>query len=377
MPLIRVRIDSISYYYEDHTIDECKDISSANQIYTFNNTLSNFVNFDFSNLTVLRELTLINCDINYIPSSLYKVTTLRLLSLNGNNIKTIEKDIENLKNLEELYLTSNKINIIPDEIGSLKNLSTLCVSYNEITEIPKTIGNLRNLKYLYINNNQLKSLPSEIVQCVNILYTLFFPQHRDFKIKTHILRFINRYSSSSYQSKVYNNTENVHISSIQSSFRKSLLSLMNDTIDTDSSEYSDWLDDSIKNDVNKYCQDTTQLSTLYITFFEVYKHVMNRILKSPHRTELLIRLHEEIIESKNLCFVGRVTRLVNVLSGFYDDIHIGISDNEQIENIILTCLRDADNNIISSFILKMKERGYSQEMVEHYLPYIEDYVNSP
>lgn len=377
MPLIRVRIDNISYYYEDHTIEQCNDINLANQIYTFNNTLSNFLKFDFSNMINLTDLTLINCGLSHIPNSIYKVTTLKLLNLNNNNIHSIDKDIKNLVNLQDLYITNNKISSLPDEIGSLKSLSTFCISENSLTELPKSIGNLRNLKYLYINNNQLLSLPSEIVQCVNILYTLFFPQHKDFKIKTHILRFINRYSSSSHHCKVYANNENVHISSIQSSFRKSLLSLMNDSIDTNTSEYSDWLDDTIKNDINKYCQDETQLHTLYLTFFDVYKHVMNRIIKSPHKKDLLIRLHEEMIESKNLCFVGRITRLVNVLSGFYDDIHIGISENEQIENIILTCLRDPDNDIKCSFILKMKERGYSDDIINNYLPYIEDYISSP
>jgi hypothetical protein len=63
-----------------------------------------------------------------------------------------------------------------------------------------------------------------------------------------------------------------------------------------------------------------------------------------------------------------------VLSGFYEDIQIGISENEQIENIILTCLRDPDNDVKSSFILKMKERGYSNEIIEQYIPYIEDYI---
>lgn len=34
------------------------------------------------------------------------------------------------------------------------------------------------------------------------------------------------------------------------------------------------------------------------------------------------------------CFTGRISRLVNCLVGFYDDIKIIISDSEQIGNII-------------------------------------------
>ena len=35
------------------------------------------------------------------------------------------------------------------------------------------------------------------------------------------------------------------------------------------------------------------------------------------------------------CFTGRLSRLINVLNGFYDDIIINIGTNEQIGNIII------------------------------------------
>jgi hypothetical protein len=34
------------------------------------------------------------------------------------------------------------------------------------------------------------------------------------------------------------------------------------------------------------------------------------------------------------CFTGRISRLVNVLNGYYDDIKIEIAENEQIGTII-------------------------------------------
>ena len=36
-----------------------------------------------------------------------------------------------------------------------------------------------------------------------------------------------------------------------------------------------------------------------------------------------------------MCFTGRLTRLLNTLVGFYDDIELQISDSEQITNIII------------------------------------------
>ena len=49
-------------------------------------------------------------------------------------------------------------------------------------------------------------------------------------------------------------------------------------------------------------------------------------------------LSDDIGEMKQVCFTGRVSRLVNVLNGFYDDMRINISSGSQIQakyNIVL------------------------------------------
>ena len=41
------------------------------------------------------------------------------------------------------------------------------------------------------------------------------------------------------------------------------------------------------------------------------------------------RLNEEMIDSECKCFTGRISRLINCLVGFYEDIEIRVDDNEQ------------------------------------------------
>ncbi len=73
-----------------------------------------------------------------------------------------------------------------------------------------------------------------------------------------------------------------------------------------------------------------------------------------------------------MCFTGRLTRLLNVLVGFYDDIEIQISDSEQITNII-TSLQNkiSDNNELKVAIKKeLIERQYNETIINEWLDYI-------
>ena len=75
-----------------------------------------------------------------------------------------------------------------------------------------------------------------------------------------------------------------------------------------------------------------------INFEDLFLRVFQRIVNSEHKTELLIRLDDEMSDSMCKCFTGRLTRLVNVLVGFSDDIEINISESERISAIILSVL---------------------------------------
>jgi len=336
--------------------------------------ISKYILKNISTYKFLKKISLIKCQLSYIPDPLYDLTSLETINLNKNQINYISPNIKNLANLTDLYLSYNFIKIIPENIGECTKLKNLCISNNLIEDIPKNIGNLKNLKFLYIDNNQLSCLPSELTNCNNLLYILFLPQTKYFTIKPHILRFINRYSSSSYDNfKLYRNGENVHTNSIQSSFKKSLNSLMNDDFNK-SINFLEYIEDSLKEHVSMSLKDKTLLCNTFITYEDIFNHVMNRIIHSNHKDELLKRVHEEIKDSLNLCFTGKITRLVNSLNGFFSDIHIGIADNEQIENLIICSLKKEYPK--DFFKKEMIERGYDNDIIQTYLSYIDDYINT-
>lgn len=369
--MIRYKNDKESFYVNNPT-NEPENIEAINfyndEIQSLNimNNISSYVN--------LQNISLIDCHISYIPDFFYNLTKIKNINLNKNNIKYISTNIKNLKNLDSLYLSSNYLEYLPEEIGYCHNIKNLCISNNNLKELPKSIGNLKKLEFFYIDGNDLISFPSEIINCDKLLYILFLPQNKCFKLHTHILRFINRYSSSVKNDYIiYNNKENIHTSSIQESFKKSLINLMNDKIDKEII-FINYIDTSLKQFVIDCINDKTLITSVYLTYEDVFKHVLNRIINSTNKNQLLKRVHEEIKESVNLCFIGKVTRLVNSLSGFFDDIYIGISENEQIENIIISSLKK--NNPRKWFQDEMYERGYSNDVISNYLKYIDDYLEN-
>ena len=82
------------------------------------------------------------------------------------------------------------------------------------------------------------------------------------------------------------------------------------------------------------------------------------------------------------CFTGRISRLVNVLNGFYDDIVIKIGDNEQIGNIIvvikerlLGTMKETDNGFVEKWRncvnKEMLERGFTEEVINEWMSFID------
>lgn len=315
----------------------------------------------FDNIT---SLILIKCNLYDIPKEIYTIKNLTLLNLNLNNIHDL-KNISYLSNLKQLYLNNNKINNIT-ELYDLKNLEVLSLSNNNIKEITNDVKNFVNLQLLYIDFNDIEKLPFDLIECKNLIYVSFFPQSKKILIPNNVMRFLNRSKTKDF--KVYSDRENVHSTSIQTDLKKSLKKLTYENI-----SYIDYIKDTnIKNEIKKNIKEKIVYQPCYLTYEDIFNAVMFRIVNSKYKDEMIHILNEEIENSKNLCFIGKITRLVNTLSGFFEDINIGISDSEQIENIIINCLKK-DKNIEENFIREMKERNYDDNIIQFYLKYIREY----
>ena len=311
-------------------------------LYLYNNQITKIENLP-ENLQTLYLYDNQITKIENLPDSLQKLWL-------GNNQIT---KIENLPDsLQELYLYHNQISKIENLPDSLQQLSLVD---NKITELPLSLLELRYIRYFYHHDNPIENI-HPLVQ-----------------------RWLERLNRGTIggNNKVYSDGQNIHNSTIQKSFRNSLGNLLKDknkmTLDECKKHVLECneLGEQVKRELLNYCDDNTEHSVYLVKFDEVFQYVISRIVKHSDSNEMFKILNEEIKDTICKCFTGRMTRLVNVLNGFYDDITIQIGSNEQISNIILVLQKKYEGDeLVKQVRLEMEERSYDEETIGTWLSFL-------
>jgi uncharacterized membrane protein len=199
-----------------------------------------------------------------------------------------------------------------------------------------------------------------------------------------LTRFITRLRDTrGIDLKVYSDAQSVHNAVIQDYVRKSILNIL----ESDSSSKSldqildEILSDEIltketKESIVEYCRDSEIHSTLNISFSDFLIPVWIRVQSHKESLEMKRIMNIEMTDALCKCFTGRLSRLLNVLNGYYEDIKIEISENDQIANIIyLTRELLSDNYNLEShkeLVRKeMSERKYNSETIDIWVDAIE------
>ena len=316
---------------------------------------------------LLQELYLYNNQIAKIENL---PENLQHLDLSNNQITKIE----NLPNsLQELDLGINQIT----KIENLpENLQRLDLFNNQITKIEKLPDSLQEL---YLENNQILEIPLSLLESRHL--TAFdYCNNPIENIHPLVQRWLERLNHGTIggNNKVYSDGQNIHNSTIQKSFRNSLGNLLKDKNTLSLEECKkhvlecNELEEQTKRELLNYCDDDTEHSVYLVKFDEVFQYVISRIVGHPESIEMFKILNEEIKDTICKCFTGRMTRLVNVLNGFYDDITIQIGSNEQISNIIVMLKEKYEGNELVEQVRKeMEEREYDEETIEEWLTFVE------
>jgi len=190
-------------------------------------------------------------------------------------------------------------------------------------------------------------------------------------LQIRIQRFIDRMQNYNNHG-IFKDGQNIHASSIQTSTKQSINTLFTDPYDISK-------DDMIKEcitwpisclpDLLTYLDDTNVHSTLLVSFYDVFMKVFGHIISHPNKTYIISRLDDELKESDCKCFTGRLTRLVNCLVDFYDDIVISISDSERISAIILSTLdgREMDDELKKMCVDKLKAIDIADDEIDKWV----------
>jgi hypothetical protein len=223
--------------------------------------------------------------------------------------------------------------------------------------------------------NPLRRFPENLVLCRSLYYIYF--HDTEIEMTAMEMRFLEERTNYTPVEtmrrtgavNVYNNGQNVHTSSIQKSFLKSCQNLLLDKIPD---QVFNGTGNAIADkNIRGFSENSERHCILYITFGELFQKVWNRIATHKNqetRFELLKRLREEMIEAEAKCFMGQITRLLNVLVGFYDDICIEIEQSEQIYAKI-QANKNRNNQVVNldELVDDLREIKISEDKIREWL----------
>lgn len=333
------------------------------------------------NIGKLANLIILDCiynDLKTLPKSLKKIKNLNRLYCGGNSLYNLFENntIFKLKNLRDLEISINYIFKIPIKISMLINLQDFECSYCKLDELPKEMGLLMQLKTLLCYNNMLKTIPIEIGQLPYLEHIECYDNPIEY-LPAPVLRILN---GSRKIQNIYNDNQNVHNHNIQKCIKKSINYILSvpPSITNIHEEiiYNDFLTKQTKELLFEYISQNEIHQELNISFEDLFLNIFSIILNHPDKKEILNILNIEMQDAHCKCFTGRISRLVNVLNGFDENIKIEISENEQIGNIIIRIknnLNPYDINlhkkIVKEELLNLK---YDENIIDEWLIYITD-----
>jgi hypothetical protein len=146
----------------------------------------------------------------------------------------------------------------------------------------------------------------------------------------------------------------------------------------ESSIPSDLKDSTIRNKLSpgaktlltKYCQSEDVHSTLFVTYKDVAERIFGwlNMQNAEVWNQVIEVLETELKASANVCFTGRLGRLVSALDGFHSGVRITISTSDQISNRVLKVIEKfkaenltldlsiSDNDSSTTNLSKLKEK---------------------
>jgi hypothetical protein len=410
------------YILTRETIHRLKEINEHNAILSKPGRDKNLITILRLSYNVPNVQTL-DFSRNYISSIPFKIlpTNLRTLNIAHNIMFKMDNMRENIPNLQELNCSHNGFSQLHPFTNTFRRLKANDCNLVTLPNLPNT------LTHLIVHNNRLQNLPANLIQC-NRLNELNYEGNPNINVTEEQLAFIEEIFERRRAAEealavegvgnggvtkkiVYGDSQNVHDVKIRDEVSDVIKKLMKDKCDFDEAfalrefgevigAISSWTNifqgkKWRNNDSSDPRKDYQFIEKLYnisgkdsktgATFPIIFKHFWNRVRSSEHRDEILrIFITEDIPEMKIVCFVGRISRITNCLSGFFPDIRVGISLKQQIDakyNIVSARFNEFKHtypmkyNIMCYYTFKdlLKEIKVKKEVQETWLyPFVEE-----
>lgn len=307
-------------------------------------------------------LQIFHCSNNKLKKLPPLPSTIRIVYARTNKIEEFPM-IEHCNELEELNLYDNNI----WEVDTLfpSSLQTLDLSFNKLRKINynkvnPTIASI-TASYCFLSELPPPHFLSKMTIDHNDIPTYYFARAtlQAMTLPTTQHPALRPYVPLVQPPQIYQNNQNVHASSVQTSVNSSLRYILDykpkhtpslnfvDDIKAAMRTKRKWYEYFIPstycmNEVSfldAWCKDTTMHSVHGVTYKNLLERVWWIIEDHPHKDAMIDVLKEELLASRFVCFTGRFSRTVNALSGFVEDVQVGISKQEQMQNHITMAIK--------------------------------------
>lgn len=320
---------------------------------------------EFPNLpTSIEEIFARGNKIHNLPD-LSHLPNLIVIDLQDNYVEILENPFP--PNITRINLSYNMIETISDDLSQVASLVHLNLSFNKISEIGKFLMETETrisidhndlevkTTIAYSNEEELKEKERALQEKIkqrrqflnkNNIHQVEFRQ-TDIGGQPMVNTFNQRQRRIQNDRNIYKDSQNVHDTSIQDSIRKSLDYIMDFNRVPKDKFYFYKLEkcftkksffgivrqeDRVLSNLREYKASKQTFGHRQVTYTQLLERIWAIASVSPHKKGILKRLKQEAIESKNVCFTGQMSRLVNVLVGFDENVTVGISDGEQLNN---------------------------------------------
>ena len=209
-------------------------------------------------------------------------------------------------------------------------------------------------------------------ECADILDRTGYGSYK--KYGREIIEELGSLYTENKNKTIYTNLQNVHDESITEKIIDTLKYLMSTVIvpfERNTGEIyerivylteNDTRKDKIISSFQRILIDTAKYEGLCIS--DILLLVWEKICSSSNKTELESRLLDELFEMTDTCSSGHLTRIMNILSGFFDDIQpVKISYKEQLRtnvfarytSAIRTLTQDIQDQIVQEMTSDTKD----------------------
>lgn len=105
-----------------------------------------------------------------------------------------------------------------------------------------------------------------------------------------------------------------------------------------------------------------------LTFCDLFARIWFLVSKQNRQKEFLKRFKLELDDSfmANVCFTGRVLRVINAVVGILPEIHLGLTVNEQLNNHAIHLWRALTKQKLSNEIFQEKWQESITELLDSY-----------